>query len=431
MNSIDLNLFPSQVKAISSQHKQVLMLVGRGYGKSYINALWIILTLLNDPGANCLLVAPTYQQAKEVVSYMSKHCEKIGLEYTINKVPTWCRTTMSDCKNIFSINLGSKHTYCRIGSADNPDNLRGTTTSYISVDEICYTSQDLYDAVLLPCLRGRGSNFNYRIFMTSSPAGASQSWVYRKFIEKPDKDTLLIQAPSYENWIEWSDEKVQYYKNTMSSRFFQQEIEAKCLEWSSSQVFYAYSESHKKELLTDEGKLYLSIDMNVDGLSSIVALVNNKQIYIQNEVVIKENGNAIKMAAEFHKLYSKRPNKTIYMTGDRSTKNRSATSDFTYHTQLLQELKRLGWIVSDRTLQSNPSVYDSSEMVNRKFEMNEIMIHPSCSVLIDDCVRGSWKQTLSDKMDIDKALCRFDCGDCLRYLVWDLRPGTGVGTLSF
>lgn len=427
MPEVNLKLFKSQIKALQAQEKQILMLVGRGYGKSYINALWILTELIKDPGSNCLLVSPTYQQSKEVVSYLSKHCETIGLEYAINKIPSWCPCPLPDCKNIFSVNVGNKFTYCRIGSADNEDNLRGGSYSRIAVDEICYCSETLYDAILLPMLRGRGSNFKYKIFMSSSPSGASQSWVFRRFIEKPPKDTLIIQAPSYENFIEWDEAKITYYKENMSDRFFQQEIEAKCLEWSSNQVLYAFNrDNHLKPNNTQEGKFFISCDMNVDGLSSICAFLNGNKIHIDNEVVIKENGNAQKMAAEFHKIYSTRTNKTLYMTGDRSTKSRSAASSTTYHYQLLAELKKLGWNVVDKTLNVNPSQFDSAEMCNRWFEKNELTIDPKCKTLIDDCVRGAWKSNLGDKFEIDKALCRFDCGDCLRYLVWEFKQGAGV-----
>lgn len=425
MTEVNLTLFPSQIKALQATEKQILMLVGRGYGKSYINALWILMELIKDPGSNCLLVSPTYAQSKEVVSYMSKHCDKIGLEYSINKVPDWCRCPLPDCKNVFSINVGDKFTYCRIGSADNEDNLRGGSYSRIAVDEVCYCSETLYDAILLPMLRGRGSDFHYKVFMSSSPAGASQSWVYRRFIEKPPVSTLIIQAPSYENFVEWNDEKISYYKENMSDRFFQQEIEAKCLEWASNQVFYSFNrESHLKHIDNPDGRFYIACDMNVDGLSSICGFANANNIHIDREVVIKENGNAQKMAAEFHKIYSHRQNKSLYMTGDRSTKSRSAASITTYHQQLIGELRRLGWNVTDKTLNANPSQFDSAEMVCRRFEKNELTIDPLCKTLIDDCVRGAWKSTLGDKFEIDKALCRFDCGDCLRYLIWEFRPGS-------
>lgn len=277
-------------------------------------------------------------------------------------------------------------------------------------------------------LRGRGSAFNYKVFMSSSPAGASQSWVFRRFIEKPPKDTLIIQAPSYENFIEWDTEKVSYYKENMSDRFFQQEIEARCLEWASNQVFYAFNRDTHLEAPSIDGKFFISCDMNVDGLTSICAFVNGTKIHIDNEIVIKENGNAQKMAAEFHKLYSGRANRALYMTGDRSTKSRTAASMTTYHQQLLGELKKLGWNVTDKTLNANPSQFDSSEMVNRYFEKNELTINPCCKTMIDDCVRGAWKSTLGDKFEIDKVMCRFDAGDCLRYLIWEHRPGSRIAS---
>lgn len=429
MSNREFKLLPSQLKALQSQEKVTLLLCSRGTGKSYGAGFYCIARLLSDANVG-MLICPIYSMLRDTTSYILKHLEKLGIEYTINKKPHWCNSTLSDHKGVLSINNGtSTHKFLFLNSADEPDHLRGKSIDFAVLDEAAIMDESVID-IITPALRANplGAHYNYRILLATTSTTVN-NWIYKRYIEPGNVSNFKeIKALAEENFYEYTPEKIESIRQQMTDIMFRREMLCEWISISSNSVFYAFDRArHLKSLEdTSQGKFFMSADMNVDGLTSIVSLVNGNNIHIDNEVVIKENGNAQKMASEFHKLYALRSNKALYLTGDRNLKSRNAAASSTYHQQLINELRRLGWQVTDKTLNANPSVWDSSEITNRKLELNELTIDPRCKVLIDDLTRGVWKENLGDKFEINKAICRSDASDCLRYLVWEFRPGNRI-----
>lgn len=425
---INFKLLPSQLKALQSKEKVTLLLCSRGTGKSFGLAFYCIARLLDDANVG-MLVCPIYSMLRDTTSYLLKHLEKLGIEYTINKKPHWCNSTLSDHKGVLSINNGtSTHKYLFLQSSDEPDHLRGKSIDFCCLDEGAIMDESVID-VVIPSLRSNplGADYNYRILIGTTSTTVN-NWIYKRYIAPGNVSNFReIRALAQENFFEYNEEKLESIKSQMTDMMYRREMLCEWISLSSNSVFYAFDQTrHLKQLKDTPGKFYMSADMNVDGLTSIVAYVDGKSIHIDDEVVIKENGNAQKMASEFHKKYSHKVNKALYLTGDRNLKTRNAAASSTYHQQLISELRRLGWQITDRTLNANPSVWDAAENCNRKFELNELSVDPKCKVLIDDLTRGTWKENLNDKFEINKALCRSDASDCLRYLVWEFRPGTSL-----
>ena len=426
-----VDIFPSQAELLKANEKYILFLASRGYGKSYSVAWWLITKLLSGC-YRCILTNATFQQLRETTKYLLQHLDSISLPYAINCKPGWCQSLLSDHKNILSVDIGDgQHHYIKLLSFDNIESIRGSSCDALAIDEGALAREEYFDTAILT-LRGHpnGMNHNYQCLIATTPTTVN-NWIWKRFIETIVPSFKQIKAFAEENFIEYDNEKLSLIKSTMTDMMWRREMLCEWISLSSNTVFYAFSKEHIKQLQVTDKRLFISCDMNVDGLTSIIGYFDTESIFIEDEIVIKENGNAIKMAAEFHKKYSSKPNKSLYLTGDRSTKNRSAASTTTYHQQLINELKRLGWQVTDKTLQSNPSQFDSAEMVNRQLELNKLCISPNCKTLIDDCSKGIWKDTTSDKFEIDKAVCRFDAGDCLRYIIWSVNKPRNIVAMNF
>jgi hypothetical protein len=401
VREVTFNLFPSQRELITSKENVILLLASRGYGKSYSAAFYAIAKILQN-NYRGIVANATYSQLRETTKYILQHLDYLGIEYVINCKPTWCKSFLSDHKNIISVNVGDgKHRYIRLISSDNVESIRGASADFLVLDEAAIMSENFFDTAL-PVLRGHpdGPEHNYQIVMCTTPTSTS-SWLYKRFIENPIPSFKEIKALAQENIIEFTDEKIEMMRDTMTTIMFKREMMCEWLSLNFDTMAYAFGDHHIVE--HDDkyklgSKLFISCDINNKNLQSICGWYKKDFLYLENGINIEMGGNAIRVANEFHKLYSTQPVKTVTVTGDRygSNKTTATGGKLTYYQQLIGELKRLGWTVVDETLNSNPSIYDSNEAFNRLLEQNKFAINSKCKEVIRhlkevEWIKGEWK----------------------------------------
>lgn len=412
MPEIDVKLFPAQYQLLQAQERNIVAVLSRGYGKSYSLAMWCIKKLLTDSYTG-MLICPTYQQLRETVKYLLSHAETMGLRFTLNSRPSWCSSNLSDHKNIFSLDVGDgKHRYLKLASGDRPENIRGTSCDFIAFDECALLREEIVD-ISMPCLRGRGPDFNYQVAFCTTPRDTS-CWLYKRYVESEPPSTVHIKAPATENFIEFTQEKLEYYRSMLTDLMWKREILAEWVDLAANAMFYAFSAANvaKKE---PKGKLFLGCDQNVINLESLCGWIDGRSVYVEHEIQIPEAGNPQKVAQEFHKKFKSQSQRLVYLMGDRYGRNRSLTSQSTYYQQLEEELKRLGWRTQDRTNNKNPDVFSSCELVNRGFEKDELFISPNCKEFIRHLKEVRWKdgEFVMDKKLLDSGFC-----DVIRYVFW-------------
>lgn len=416
---INFQLFRSQLKVLQCQKPIIAMTSGRGAGKSFVNGIWCISKLLQDPQACGMLVAPTHQQKEELISYLSQHCDKIGLQYVVNKTPSWVKSNYADHKNIFSIRIKEGvHSYIRVMSAEKYDNLRGFSVSWISLDEAAMMRPEVFDTVQ-PCLRGRGTDYNYQILLTTTPRGCIGSWLYERFIEPAPEYLEVISCPSIENFYEWTDEKIEAAKASMTELMFRQEMLGEFLDRNMNSILYAMHDDVVKDKPL-QGKLCISCDQNVSPMAVGVYYVNGDTIHQWKEIILEE-ANLTTLVSRLHALV-KRP-QTIYLYGDRSGNNRTWTGAASFYNQLKDAFKSLGYRLKDHSNQSNPSIFESAETVNRLMEQNKLTISPECKTTLEHIHKATWK---ADKYETDKSNFDPHCVDLLRYICYKEFGGASV-----
>lgn len=425
----DINLFPAQIKLLKSEEQIILLLASRGYGKSYSVAYWCIKKLLTDSYRG-ILVNATYQQLRETVKYVLEHLETLNIEYALNTRPTFCKSLLSDHKNIISINLNdNKHRYIKCLSMDNPESIRGSSADFLAIDEAALADEDFIDTAR-PVLRGHplGSQFKYQTLLATTPTTVS-NWIYRRFIEKNIPNFIEIKAKAEENFIEYNKEKLDFLKDSMTELMFSREYNLQWISFNSNSMAYAFSDSHIKSLEDKErGRLFLSCDINNLDLQSSCGWFSKDFLHIDNEILIPEGGNPEKIANEFHKKYSHLKIRQVSIFGDRYGSNKSTTSKETYYEQLFKYLKSLRWSYNDYTLKQNPSVWDSNEIFMKLCEKNQFSIDPVCKEIIRHLKTVQWKKNehIMDKNFLDSGFY-----DSIRYVCWDyFRPSTTITSIN-
>lgn len=422
---VDIKLFPSQLKALQATQDIVLMLCSRAYGKSYTMGMICAIKLLGD-SYRCLYIAPTYSQLRESTKYILQHLETMGIEYALNTRPTWCKSLLSDHKNIVSINaLDGKHRYIKLISGDNPETIRGSSADFIVVDECVLVDESLID-ISLPCLRGHplGNKHKYQLYLATTPSDQS-NWLFKRYIETPPSNFVEIKAMARENFIEFNEEKIEMLKNSMTSLMWKREMLCEWLSINSQSMNYAFNENHIKDIVDRESKrLFLGCDQNNINLGSLGGWIGKDDLFIDGEILIPEAGNPLKVAQAFHSIYSGLKTRQVTLTGDRMGNNKTLVSTTSYYEQLKIELKRLGWTTIDKTNNKNPEVFGSNELLQRLFEKNKCFISPKCKELIRHLKDVRWKK---DEFVMDKKLLDSPFQDILRYTCYEFfRPGTSM-----
>lgn len=429
MPEVTFKLFPSQIKAITATEDIVLMLCSRAYGKSFTMGLLTILKLLED-NYRCLFIAPTYSQLRESSKYVLQHLEALGIEYAVNTRPTWCKSLLTDHKNIISINANDgKHRYIKLISGDNPETIRGSSADFIVVDECVLVDESLID-ISLPCLRGHpnGNKHRYKLYLATTPSDQS-NWLYKRYIENPPNNFKEIKAMAEENFIEFNEEKLKLLKESMTSIMWKREMLCEWLSINSNSMNYAFHDTHIKDIPDkDKRRLFLGCDQNNINLGSLCGWLDRDTLHIDGEILIREGGNAIKVAQEFHKLYSRFPTRQVTLTGDRMGNNKTLVSGTSYYDQLKGELKRLGWTALDKTNNKNPEVWSSNELLQRLMEQNKFSISPNCKEIIRHLKDVRWKK---DEFVMDKKLLDSPFQDILRYTCYEFfRPNSNLSFVN-
>jgi len=422
----EVDLFPAQIKLLKAKEQIVLLLASRGFGKSYSVAYYCIVKLLTDAYRG-ILVNATFQQLRETVKYVLQHLDTLGIEYALNTRPTWCKSLLSDHKNIISINTrDGNHRYLKCLSMDNPESIRGSSADFLAIDEAALADEVFIDTAR-PVLRGHplGAAYKYQTVLATTPTTVS-NWIYKRYIENKVEDFLEIKAKAAENFIEYNEEKLKFLKDSMTELMFAREYDLQWMSFSANTMAYAFHDTHIKDKTDKEtGRLFISCDINNIDLQSSCGWWSRDWLHIDGEILIHEGGNPEKVANEFHKKYSKYKARQITMFGDRYGSNKTTTSKDTYYDQMKKSLTRLGWTAIDKTLMSNPSVWDSNEAFMKLCEKNQFSVSPSCKEIIRHLKTCQWKK---DEHIMDKKLLDSGFYDSIRYLAWEeFRSGSRIG----
>jgi len=418
-----VKLFPFQMKILNSSRPIILSLVGRAAGKSFAASYFLLKKLTTVDGMG-LLFSPTYKQSEIVLLYLQNICAQLGLEYCYNRAPGFARSSLPTHNNIFSVIINGNLKQLRVGSADIPDSLRSGSYSYAVCDEAAFIDEDSWN-VFLPTLRGNGVDFFYQVLLVTSPNG--MGWLYDKFIQTPSEQVEFIQAPSSENIYQVDQAKLDLWRETLSARAYSQEIEAQIISTNLSSIFYAFSKDAVQPQAAIGSKFLVGLDQNVSPGAGTIIQQRDTHFHILDEIYIDDGATYESYVREIIKRLP--ANCTIDLCGDASGNARNVAALQTFYTSVIAGLKQAGLTVYDKTLRSNPKVYQSREEINRLLERKLLHVDPRCKNLIRDFERAVWKQ--KGVFETDKALYDPHVCESMIYSIWQTRTSKVTATNSF
>lgn len=408
---------PSQRKfhQLQSRFKGFSGPVGSGKSQALCHEA-IRLSYLN-PGRHGLIGAPTYPMLRDAtLRGFLDILESNRLPFDFHKSESTVTMKDTDSKVLFR-------------AVDDFERLRGTNLAWFGVDELTYTSQEVW-------LRLEGRLRDPKAsqlcgFAVWTPKG--YDWVYKRFIRDRVSGYDVIVAEAYENRY-LLDKVPDYYERLKASydvRFFGQEVLGQYLSVNSTAVYHAFDRKRNvAEVRIDPSRpLLWALDFNVNPMCSVIAQRTGDELNILDEIVLRK-ATTMDAAAEFQRRFP-RHTAGVFVYGDASGAKAQTTGLSDYRI-IRDGLQRAGYgTASFRVPSSNPPVRERLLLVNSKLcstsGESALRIHPSCTELIADLEEVSYKADTTS-VDKDRDPSRTHLSDALGYLLWqEFRPGPKFG----
>jgi len=159
-----------------------LILSGRGWGKTFTGAGWIIEKAMSQPGIECAVVAPTFTDVRRT-------CVE-GPSGIIKSLPSGALEQYNRNNGQITLTNGSK---IHMVSADAGERARGLNLSYAWLDEFAaWRYEETWTAGLAPALRIG----NPQTIITTTPRPTK---LLREFMSRTDGSVVVTRGSTFDN----------------------------------------------------------------------------------------------------------------------------------------------------------------------------------------------------------------------------------------
>lgn len=240
MTSLNVKLHPAQMEIFNDPHRFKVVAAGRRFGKSRLAAWLLLIKALQSPEKDVFYVAPTFQQAKDIMWSMLK---ELGHEVIVSAYENTAVLTLVNGRKI------------ALKGSDRPDTLRGVGLAYCVVDEYANIKPFVWEQILRPAL----ADVKGGALFIGTPAGRNHFYdLYQYADTGEDAEWAAYHYTSYDNPFLDATE-IEAAKKTLSSFAFRQEFMSS-FEAAASEVFKEeWLKYEEKE--PEEGDYYMAVDL--------------------------------------------------------------------------------------------------------------------------------------------------------------------------
>lgn len=205
MTQLNFELLRWQKEVFNSSSRFKIVAAGRRCGKSRLSAITLLIEGLNCPeGAAVMYIAPTLGQARAIIWDL---IHDLGRQVIKSSHINNLEITLINGRKIM------------VRGADNPDSLRGMSLTYVVLDEVAFTKQDIWEKVIRASLSDRKG----RALFISTPSGRNWFYdIYKLGMDETDEEWRSWHFTTKDN--ETIDPKeIEAAERTLSSFAFKQE----------------------------------------------------------------------------------------------------------------------------------------------------------------------------------------------------------------
>ena len=239
MPEIKVELHPAQLEIFKSEARFKVVAAGRRFGKSRLAAWVLLMEGLKSKDKDVFYVAPTFQQAKDILWNLLKDLGKDLIKSTHENTAT---ITLINDRKIF------------LKGSDRPDTLRGVGLRYVVLDEYASMKPSVWELILRPTLadvKGSalfigtpdGKNHFYNLWVE---AGKEENSDWEQFSFNSTDNPLL------------DPEEIEAARKTMSTAAFNQEFKASFESFEGGIFEEKWIRINEEE--PDDGRYVIAVD---------------------------------------------------------------------------------------------------------------------------------------------------------------------------
>jgi len=254
MASLNVKLHPAQMQILNSRKRFKVVAAGRRFGKSRLAAWLLLIMALQSTEKDVFYVAPTFQQAKDILWGMLK---ELGQEVITAAHENTAVITLVNGRKIY------------LKGSDRPDTLRGVGLFYVVIDEYADMKPFVWEQIIRPALADvKGS-----AMFIGTPKGRNHFYELYKYAESgEDPDWESFHFTSYDNPFLDSAE-IEAAKKSMSSFAFRQEFMSS-FEAAASEIFKEEWIKYQTEE-PEDGTYFIAVDLA--GFEDVMKQQGNKK----------------------------------------------------------------------------------------------------------------------------------------------------------
>jgi len=347
-----------------------VVIAGRRFGKTHLS-IRELARHARDPNSEVWYVAPTYKMARNIVWRKLK-----------NRLQDlkWVQKTN---ETELSILLKNGSTISLKG-ADNYDSLRGVGLDFIVLDEFADIDPEAWYETLRPTL----SDKQGKALFIGTPKGIG-NWsyeLYQNCVENPDWQSFQYTTVDGGNVPETEIESA---RRDLDERTFRQEYLA-TFESYSGRIYYAFDRAHNvidgRPTDQDVSVIYIGMDFNIDPMSAVIAIRNNNDLCIIDEIQMFSS-NTAEIVAEIKSRY---PRSKVWVYPDPAARQRKTSAGGLTDLTILQNA---GFVV--KAPNSHTPVRDRINAVNSRLcdstGQRHLFVTKNCKYTIEALERQVYK----------------------------------------
>jgi len=247
MTALNVKLHAKQLEVFNDTHRFKVIAAGRRFGKSRLAAWTLLIEALKSKEKDVFYVAPTFQQAKDIMWGMLK---ELGHEVIAAAHENTAVLTLVNGRKIY------------LKGSDRPDTLRGVGLAYVVLDEYADMKPNVWEQILRPAL----ADVQGSAMFIGTPKGRNHFYeIYKLGESNKDEEWTAFHYTSYDNPL-IPKKEIDAAKGSMSSFAFRQEFMSS-FEAASRDLFkedwIVFDEDEPKD-----GRYFIAVDLagfiNVD-----------------------------------------------------------------------------------------------------------------------------------------------------------------------
>ena len=309
-----MKLSKAQATIAKDDHRFKVAICGRRFGKTYL-AIREMCYRAKEPDQNVWYITSSYRAAKMIVWKPLKN-KLLDLKW-VAKIN----------ESELSIELKNGSTISLKG-ADNYDSLRGSSISYVVLDEVSEIPPNAWTEVIRPALADQQGG----ALFIGTPQGKG-NWSYDLFNQRETQPEVWtsFQFTTLDGGRVKAEE-VEQARADMSERQFRQEFEATFESYEGNIAYNFIREDHIKELDNPDTRIIeVGCDFNVSPITATIGIRKGEDLYIIDEILM-HNSNTQELAEEIRNRY---PTSKVFCYPDPAgSARKSSANGHTDHTIL-------------------------------------------------------------------------------------------------